>query len=102
MWGPLGEVIGVDIDYVAADRLGRGEGQGQVLVPKFANYFFFHGVILCLHEVLDDHVLCAKLIQNSNTKVQKYMNFLRIFRKFKFQLLEKGHRIVNKRRKCTN
>jgi hypothetical protein len=54
MWGPLGEVIGVDIDYVAADRLGRGEGQGQVLVPKFANYFLSLGVILCLYEVLDD------------------------------------------------
>ena len=30
----LGEVIGVDIDYVAADGLGRGQGQGQVLMPK--------------------------------------------------------------------
>jgi hypothetical protein len=87
MWGPLGEVIGVDIDYVAADRLGRGEGQGQVLVPKFDNYFLSNGVILCLYEVLDDHVLCAKLIQNSNTKVKKYINLSRIFRKFKFQLL---------------
>ena len=30
----LGEVIGVDIDYVAADGLGRGQGQGQVLMPR--------------------------------------------------------------------
>jgi hypothetical protein len=28
MRGPLGEVIGVDIDYVAADGLGGCESQG--------------------------------------------------------------------------
>ena len=29
---PLGQVIGVDVDDVAADALGGGEGQGEVLV----------------------------------------------------------------------
>ena len=29
----LGQVVGVDVDDVAADALGRGEGQREVLVP---------------------------------------------------------------------
>ena len=33
VWCPLGQVIGVDVDNVAADALGGREGQGQVLVP---------------------------------------------------------------------
>ena len=29
----LGQVVGVDVDDVAADALGRGERQREVLVP---------------------------------------------------------------------
>ena len=29
----LGQVVGVDVDDVAPDALGRGEGQREVLVP---------------------------------------------------------------------
>ena len=30
---PLGQIVGVDVDNVAANTLGRGQGQGEVLVP---------------------------------------------------------------------